>query len=243
MRYENSLSCPLLGAGMPSHVAPLDALLRERHLLKHPFYVAWSHGDVPLETLRDYAGQYYHFESNFPRYVAAAYSHLVRPEDRRVLLENLIDEEGRSPTHPELWLDFAEGLGLSRRAAATAPPLGATRELLGAYERLTSIGPAPALAALYAYESLFPAIAAEKSRGLREEYGIRGRRTHEFFRVHTGADVEHSRAERTILQHELDRSPPARAAALRAARTSIGTWWNFLDAFPVPRPSPAAGRA
>lgn len=219
---------------MPGRVGPIDRLLRERHLLKHPFYVAWSNGDLPIETLRSYAGQYYHFESNFPRFLARAYAQLGRPEDRRVLLENLIDEEGRSPTHPELWLDFAEGIGLSRRAARTARPLGATRGLLDCYERMTEASPATALSALYSYESIFPEIAAEKSRGLRAHYGIRAKASHEFFRVHTEADVAHSRAERGILESTLAASPHARWAALRAARRSIGAWWSFLDAFPVP---------
>ncbi len=224
---------------MDRTVGPIDRLLRERHLLKHPFYVAWSHGELPLGTLRDYAGQYYRFESAFPQYVAAAYARLGRPEDRRVLLENLIDEEGRDPTHPELWLDFARGIGLSRRATLGARPLGATQELLDCYRRLTGGTPEEAVSALYAYESIFPEIAAEKSRGLRAHYGIRDRSTHEFFRVHTGADVEHSAAERKILAGLLDHSPAARLRALKASRASIGAWWSFLDAFPLP---PAAQR-
>jgi pyrroloquinoline-quinone synthase len=219
---------------MDGTVGPIDELLRERHLLKHPFYVAWSCGELPLSTLQDYAGQYYQFESAFPRFVAAAYSRLKSSQDRQVLLQNLIDEEGRPPTHPELWLDFARGIGLSRRATVSARPLGATKELLDCYERLTRRRPEEAVSALYAYESIFPEIAAEKSRGLRERYGIRDRATHEFFRVHTGADVEHSRAERAVLSGLLEHSPAARLAALRASRRSIGAWWSFLDAFPLP---------
>jgi pyrroloquinoline-quinone synthase len=217
---------------MLGRVAPIDHLLRERHLLKHPFYVAWSRGDLSIETLRSYAGQYYHFESNFPRYVAAAYSHLRDPAQRRVLLDNLVDEEGRDPTHPELWLDFAEGLGVSRRATRNTRAKAPTRALLSTYERLTSRGAASALAALYSYESIFPEIAAEKSRGIRAMYGISDPSAHEFFRVHTGADVEHARAERTILESELRRSPAAVRTALGAARGAIGAWWSFLDGFP-----------
>jgi pyrroloquinoline-quinone synthase len=217
---------------MPGRVAPIDQLLRERHLLKHPFYVAWTRGELPIDTLRTYAGQYYHFESNFPRYVAATYAHLGRSEDRRVLLENLVDEEGRDPTHPQLWLDFARGLGLSSAAVRRAPAQPGTRGLLSAYERLTSAGAASALAALYSYESIFPEIAAEKSRGIRSMYGIRDAAAHEFFRVHTGADVEHSRAERGILDRELERHPTMRAVARRSADEAIGAWWKFLDGFP-----------
>jgi pyrroloquinoline-quinone synthase len=219
---------------MPRPLAEIDALLATRHLLKHPFYTAWSRGELPLGTLRSYAGQYYQFESNFPRYVAATYARLERSEDRRTLLDNLVDEEGRRPTHPELWLDFAEGIGLSRRAARRAPTFPSTRRLLGTYSQLTERSPAEALASLYAYESIFPEIAAEKSRGLREHYGLHDPKAHEFFRVHTGADVEHSGAERKILRRELDLSPAARASGLLAARRSIDAWWGFLDGFPLP---------
>jgi len=213
-------------------IRDLDRLVREHHLLRHPFYTAWSKGELPIETLRDYAGQYYHFEVNFPRYVAGAYARIPRPQDRRVLLENLIDEEGRSPTHPELWVDFSRAIGAGTPRAA---PTGPTRSLLAAYERHALRGTAPAaLGALYAYESQFPEVAAEKSRGLRAHYGIRSKSAHEFFRVHTFADVEHSAAERNLLRSYLSQDRAAGRDAERGLRDSLGAWWSFLDGFPVP---------
>lgn len=212
-------------------VRDLDRLVERWHLLKHPFYTAWSRGTLPLETLREYAEQYYHFEVNFPRFVAGAYARVERPQDRRVLLENLVDEEGRSPTHPELWVDFARSIGagvLNRR------PSPATRGLLRVYEKNAVNGTAPsALGALYAYESQFPRVAGEKSRGLRDNYGVREKAAHEFFRVHTFADVEHSAAERRVLSHYLRGDPAAGTAAMRSARQSLSAWWSFLDSFGV----------
>ena len=219
-----------------SALQEIDAEIQRRHLLQHPFYTAWSRGDLPIETLQEYAGQYYHFESNFPRYVAGAYARLLRARDRQVLLENMMDEEGRSPTHPELWVDFAREIGARWKPEAPPSPGPATRELMSTYERLT-LGPmgrpAAALGALYAYERQFPAVAAEKSRGLRENYGIRSRAAHEFFRVHTTADVAHSAAERAILARELRRSGPAAGDAARAVNRSLSAWWSFLDSFDV----------
>jgi pyrroloquinoline-quinone synthase len=214
-------------------VANLDHMIRERHLLKHPFYVAWAKGEVPMSTLRDYAGQYYQFESNFPRYVAATYARLESASSRRVLLENLMDEEGRAPTHPELWVDFGRGLGMSARTVRGMASSAATRSLLSTYERHTLKGSAASgLGALYAYESIFPEIAAEKSRGLREHYGITDPASHEFFRVHTLADQEHSAAERRLLVEETARSRKAAQQAETATRGAIASWWGFLDAFP-----------
>jgi pyrroloquinoline-quinone synthase len=213
-------------------VASLDRMIRARHLLKHPFYTAWSKGELPLDTLGRYAEQYYRFESNFPRYVAATYARIPNPRLRRPLLENLVDEEGRDPTHPELWLDFAAALGRSPGHVTRARPLPATRALLRTYDRAAfARSPAAGLGALYAYESIFPEVAAEKSRGLREEYGITDPKAHEFFRVHTVADVEHSGAERAVMRAVLrDRPADGRAMELHCAR-SIDAWWRFLDAF------------
>jgi len=212
-------------------IQDLDRRVRQRHLLRHPFYAAWSRGELPLATLQEYARQYYHFEVNFPRYVAGAYARVTNPRSRRFLLENLIDEEGRSPTHPELWLDFARAIG-----ARTPPPrpAGPTRRLLSVYERHALRGEAAgALGALYAYESQFPEVAAEKSRGLRANYGIRSKAAHEFFRVHTFADVEHSAAERRLLRDLLRTNPRAGPEAERGLRDSLEAWWSFLDGFPV----------
>lgn len=214
-------------------IRALDRTIRRRHLLKHPFYTAWSRGELPLDTLRAYAGQYYHFESNFPRYVGGAYARLRHAEDRRILLENLQDEEGASPTHPELWIDFARGIGA--RWPAGRPPAAsrATRNLCATYESLTlgAGDAAPALGALYAYEAQFAEVAAEKSRGLRAFYGLRSRAAHEFFRVHSVADIEHSAAERGVLARELRTSPSAGPATGRAVDRTLDAWWGFLDSF------------
>ncbi len=207
----------------------LDRLVRRQHLLKHPFYTAWSNGTLPIGTLREYAAQYYHFESQFPRFVAGAYARVLRPSDRQTLLENLVDEEGHPPTHPELWAAFARALGVR---GLTAPPTGPTSRLLRTYEEHSVEGTAcSALGALYAYESQFPAVAREKSRGLRENYGIRSRAAHEFFRVHTLADVAHSAAERRVLGRCLREEPGGPEQAETAVRASLDAWWGFLDGF------------
>ncbi len=212
-------------------VRDLDRRVREQHLLTHPFYRAWSEGRLSRETLQEYATQYQHFESNFPRFVAGPYARMPRPQDRRVLLDNLMDEEGRSPTHPELWAQFARAIGVRR---LNAPPRPATKQLLRAYEEEAVEGSAPSgLGALYAYESQFPEIAREKSRGLRVHYGLLERPAHEFFRVHSTADVAHSASERRLLGRFLRSDPDAGTEAERGLRRSLDAWWRFLDGFPL----------
>jgi pyrroloquinoline-quinone synthase len=210
----------------------IDALIQRRHLLKHPFYVAWSKGDIPVKTLQQYAGQYYHFESNFPRYVAGVYAKETDPAKRRILLQNLVDEEGRSPTHPELWSRFATAIGAPDPASEPHRRMGGTRALTEAYESLTVDGPINGgLGALYAYESIFPEVAREKARGLRAHYGVKSRKALEFFTVHEKADKAHSAAERELLAAHIADSPGARRQAEEGARRSLAAWWTFLDGF------------
>ena len=56
----------------------IDALIAERHLLKHPFYTKWREGTLSREALQEYARQYYAFESTFPRLLSALHT---RSED------------------------------------------------------------------------------------------------------------------------------------------------------------------
>ncbi|MCI4320813.1 MAG: iron-containing redox enzyme family protein [Thermoplasmata archaeon] len=122
---------------------------------------------------------------------------------------------------------------MSRSSIERAPLLPATRRLLSTYERHAVRGTAgTALGALYAYESIFPEVAAEKGRGLAKFYGVTDDRALEFFRVHTAADVEHSAAERRLLSVELANGGADRVE--RAVDETVTAWWRFLDAFARP---------
>jgi len=99
----------------------LDDLIQSKHLLQHPFYQAWTAGELSMDALRDYAGQYYQHVKAFPTYLSAVHMNCDDLEVRRHLVENLNDEEGKHPTHPELWLQFANGLGLSAIEADDNP--------------------------------------------------------------------------------------------------------------------------
>jgi pyrroloquinoline-quinone synthase len=44
----------------------LDALVAEKHLLKHPFYKLWSEGKLTRADIREYAISYYPHVAAFP---------------------------------------------------------------------------------------------------------------------------------------------------------------------------------
>src|SRR3989338_10448822 len=93
----------------------LNQIILGRHLLKHEFYQAWSKGTLSREILQCYAAQYYHQVQSFPRFISRVHTECPMIEARKVLLENLVDEEIHGKDHPQLWMQFAEGLGESRQ--------------------------------------------------------------------------------------------------------------------------------
>jgi pyrroloquinoline-quinone synthase len=150
-------------------------------------------------------------------------------ELRQALLENLIEEERGENHHPELWLRFAEGLGVSREAVRAAETRPETRACVSAFLQLTrDPDAAVGLAALYAYESQIPAVSETKIQGLESFYGIKDARSREFFEAHRGADVWHSRVEREAIQR-LARTPQRRAAVVAAVRRSCESVLKLLD--------------
>ena len=211
----------------------VDALIAERHLLKHPFYTKWREGTLTREALQEYARQYYVFESTFPRLLSALHSRSDRPEVRQSLLDNLWDEEHGEVNHAELWLRFGEGIGATRESIRGAEQNAGTRGLLDAYWSSVTDGPiAAGIAALYAYEGQVPEVATEKIRGLVEQYGVDDPRTLAFFTVHSTLDVEHSGAERSMIAALAPMATDAEAV-LGATRAALDAWWGFLDAVNV----------
>ena len=153
----------------------IDALIAERHLLKHPFYTKWRAGELTRDELQEYARQYYAFESTFPRLLSALHTRSDEADVRQSLLDNLWDEEHGEVNHAEMWLRFGEGIGVERSSVRSAPAndghAGAARHLLVRRDATAPI--AAGIAALYAYEGQVPEVATEKIRGLVEQYGDR----------------------------------------------------------------------
>ncbi|WP_155263581.1 CADD family putative folate metabolism protein [Sphingomonas segetis] len=209
--------------------AAIDAKVIERAMLMHPFYQAWTEGRLPLDTLRAYARQYFHHVEAFPRAVSAVHSACDDRDGRRMLAENLAEEEGieaGKQDHAGLWLNFARGLGESEAAVRAQPLNPQTQALIDTFRRLSRRSYASGLGALYAYESQFPGVASAKIEGLIDRYGIDDEETLRFFRVHQSADVEHSAVCRALLDGLPDSQ---RDEAIAAGEELAGALWNFLS--------------
>jgi pyrroloquinoline-quinone synthase len=219
----------------------IDALVEERSLLKHPFYQAWQRGELTVDHLRHYAGQYWHHVLAFPQYVSAAHASCPDMSDRQAVLENLIEEERGDENHPELWLRFGEALGVDRQAVAASEPLPETEHLVRSFREVTREGSfAEAATALYCYESQVPEIAKTKIAGLKEFYGIDTERGLQFFEVHIGADEWHAEVGREWID-KYGAAPGQREKVKQAAQNAVDALWAFLDG--VYRTSVASGAA
>lgn len=203
----------------------IRAVLDEKSMLKHPFYVEWTKGELPLERMREYARQYYHFEAAFPRLLSAIHTRTESPEIRQVLLDNLWDEEHGERNHPALWLEFAAALGLSAAEVKTARLTPETKALIAHYEDTAREAPlGEALATLFAYEGQVPAIAWQKIKGLNDFYGFTPEQF-EFFSVHLVADVAHAGHEMMAIERSMVDEDQVIAATSVACDRLLG----FLD--------------
>ena len=206
----------------------IDNLIEEHHLLNHSFYKAWNAGELPKETIREYAAQYFQHVSLFPRYLSAIHSNCDDIKTRQLLLENLNEEDQGKENHPELWMRFAEGMGNTRKTVNATVPIKETEELVKIFKNLSKsekyhIG----LAALYCYESMQPEIAKTKRDGLKKFYNINDEDTLKFFTVHMHADKWHRKVVRNIIKRVAD-SKFKQDEITNSTKNALGALNNFL---------------
>jgi len=216
----------------------IDSIIDARHLLKHPFYVAWTEGKLSKDQLRHYAEQYFHNVLAEPTYLSAVHfntPHFHSESNsgdisvRQEVLKNLISEEYGEKNHPALWKTFALALGSTDTSLANAAALPTTSELVSTFRDICLNEPFYAgLAALHAFESQVPSIAAVKIDGLARFYGMDDPDSYEFFSVHQEADVYHSQAEWTLIERFAD-TPEKQAEVVAATVRACEALWGFLD--------------
>lgn len=216
----------------------VNAIIEARHLLKHPFYVAWTDGKLTKEQLRHYAEQYFYNVLAEPTYLSAVHFNTPHFHSeansgdisvRQEVLKNLIDEEHGDKNHPALWKDFAFALGANDKSLANAEALPSTENLVSTFRDVCLNQPFYAgLAALHAFESQVPKIAAVKIDGLLKFYGMNNPKDYEFFSVHEKADIYHSQAEWALIERFAD-TPEKKEEVLAATQEICDALWKFLD--------------
>jgi len=219
----------------------MDARIAKHDLLCHPFYKAWSAGMLTREDLQRYGREYFHHVAAFPVYLEEFGARVEDDQLRRAVEVNREDELGMdgSRPHPQLWLDFVEGMGGDRNASQHAPIAEIIQLMESFHHAARERTPEEALAAFYAYESQVPRVSAEKARGLRQMYGA-DEKTCEYFTVHTVADVYHSRIWKHQLAKIVRDNPEAAERALSAGEFTAKALWKALYGIEAARVARAA---
>ncbi len=184
--------------------AQLASILEKWNLLNHPFYEAWSAGDLPVEKLKIYAREY------------GAFVRVV-PEGWRSIgdFETVAEEQ----EHARLWDAFASCL----ETHVDQPTLIETEELLEA-ARQSFASPVTALGGLYAFEAQQPATASSKLDGLRLHYDIAAA-GETYFEEHADDDHEADEIFEQLSQLSVDEQQQAVAACESVA----AALWRGLD--------------
>ena len=204
----------------------LNKKLDQYHLLSHPFYKSWNEGKLTREIIKDYAEQYYQHVKAFPRYISATHSLCEDIEKRKILLENLNDEENKDGDHPKLWKNFALAMGADAKKIEEVKADQFTKNMIDNFFKNGRSTYAEGLASLYTYERQIPEIAETKIQGLKKYYGVNSKEGLEFFEAHKKADIYH-REECEKLLDSLSKEEQGKAE--KAALSTAQYLWSFLS--------------
>ena len=181
----------------------LDSKISEYNLLDHPFYQAWSAGELSVEALKCYAREYGAFISTLPKG-----------------WETLKDAETaeEETEHIEMWADFADGLN-TEVSEAQIPQV---KTLLETAENLFSQSET-ALGALYAFEAQQPETAKSKLAGLKEFYQL-PEKVEPYFETHS-----HNEHEAEKLLERISALPSdSQEAVVQACEQMSSVLWDAL---------------
>jgi len=131
--------------------------------------------------------------------------------------------------HPELFIQFGLGVGLTREEMTEAAPLPQTAALIDWFELSTRERPflEGAAAITLAAEGQVPGAFGPFARSLEKNYEL-SREAVAFWDVHEMADREHSEVgESAVLRHA--NTEECRERVKRAVRRSLESWWLFFD--------------
>ncbi len=195
----------------------LDSLIASKSLLKHPFYVAWSKGELTLDHLRTYAKEYFHLVERVPGIVARVSVRVTDQNLKNRIRENMVEEA----EHVELWKRFASSLGISEDELLNHQASEKVQNAVKAMESLAEQGTEEGIVGMYAMEAELPAIATTKKDGLCKFYGLNSDDAHVYFNEHL-KEEEHLKVWRAF---DVDAK---RAEA--AAQTSLTAQNQVLDA-------------
>lgn len=179
--------------------------------INHPFVKAVCAGTATMEQLKEWALQDYQFRRAVPRIAMLRYLSCSDPAFSARLFE-VVEEETRgllpgSAGHPDMFVEFAEAIGLTRSDLENAALRPATAAHLYFAELVVHTLPwFVMMASQMGAEGTFSPAAAAIGKGLIEQYGMRPEAVR-FFTVHVEADEEHGTLAEEIAKCYLTSAP------------------------------------
>lgn len=179
-------------------IESLQLALQRRHPRPHPIRQLLMSGRLTKEQLQAWAKNQFHEFRNIHRFFGIRYQKCPVPELRRSLLENMVEEEGEDlfggkfPSHAELWIRFAEGIGISRQEILHYQPLPGIRAALEMYVGLVQRSHwAVAIGTGLVFEGGGPERMREEREALERHYSWIPSAALDFFRAHEYHDEGH----------------------------------------------------
>lgn len=208
-----------------SLIERIDNEVKNRSLLKHPFYQKWSEGELTENHLRGYSKEYFSLVKAIPDLVSNALDKASTSPSlqRSAIRRNLLEERD----HVALWLRFCNSLDLSTKDVKKYNVAPKSKEAINELRALTASSLEEAVAALYSYELELPKISSSKISGLKKFYNLRTRDALIYFRTHEKADVRHARVWRRVLERINDEQK--QECAFKASIRSLKSQWKLLD--------------
>jgi pyrroloquinoline-quinone synthase len=190
----------------------LQETLRLRHPKPHPIRQLLLSGRLTKAQLQWWARNQFHEFRNIHRFFGVRYQKCPIPGLRRMLLENMVEEEGEDlfggkyPSHRELWVQFAEGLGIARDDVLNYEPLPGIRAALEMYVALVERSHwAVAIGTGLVFEGGGPRRMKEEREALEAYYPWIPKTSLDFFRAHEYHDEGHGNMVIDVIkQHCMD---------------------------------------
>lgn len=217
-----------LDAEIKSYLAGMD-------FAHHPLALKIAKGELPRSQVTGWAKQWYHgFLKDADRWLAAAFVNCPEPKVRRPLIENAAEEafgyQSKTEGHPELYVKFLRGLGVSDDEVANEP---VTPEAWASLLNFWTIRTIPwyQFGALFlTSESEIPHAYVPIMEGLHKHYGV-AEDALLFFKIHAAeVDEEHTATNLRVI-HEYVKGERDQAEALQILKTTAGLINELMNVY------------
>ena len=167
---------------------------KARYPNEHPWQQLFLEGKLSQDQLKVWAQNRYYFHAGIPAKDANVFCKLPNNKDAQGMwLEKLQEEMGddEEQSHPEMFLDFCEGLGLGRDEVKNAEVFAPIKIGVDAYRDMARVRPFQVGVGSSISEFLKPFKMTRMLKAFREHYSFIPDKALHFFEAHREADERH----------------------------------------------------